>query len=216
MKKILLINGSPRKTGTSFLLGKMCSEYLLNKSYECQLLHLYSSLNNIDKPYESINNADTIIISGPCYINTYPADMIDFLEKVSRNKEILHGQSIYGIIQGGMPYAHTHESGLKMLEIFGKKCGLNFKGGFVMGMGALVNGGPLNKLPNSKKFIKQLNVFFEHISRDEISLSEVYKEAQFKMPSLVYKIMSVTMNRKIDSNLKKHGIDVNQENPYLT
>lgn len=216
MKKILLINGSPRKTGTSFLLGKMCSEYLVAKSYECQLLHLYSSLNNIDKLYEAVNKADTIIISGPCYINTYPADMIDFLEKVSRNKEILHGQSIYGIIQGGMPYSHTHESGLKMLEIFGKKCGLKFKGGFVMGMGALVNGEPLNKLPNSKKVIRQLYIFFEHISRDEISPSEVYKEAQFKMPSLVYKIMSVTMNRKIDSNLKNHGIDVNQENPYLT
>ena len=216
MKKVLLINGSPRRTGTSLVLSKMCAEYLSSRGNECTFIHLYPNLNNPDKLYAAIDEANTIIISGPCYINTYPADMIDFLEKLASNKEILHGQSIYGIIQGGMPYSHTHESGLKILEIFGKKCGLNFKGGFVMGMGALVNGEPLNKLPNSKKVIKQLNIFFEHISRDEVSPSEVYREAQFKMPSLVYKIMSAAMNRKIDSNLKKHGIDVNQKNPYLT
>lgn len=215
MKKVLLINASPRKTGTSFVLGKMCVEYLEDKGHECKLIHLYPSLNNTDMLYEAINRADTLIISGPCYINTYPADMIDFLEKLAKQKEILHGQNLYGIIQGGMPYCHTHESGLAMLKIFGKKCNLNFKGGFVMGLGAILNGQQVNKLPNSKKVIKQLNVFFENIEKDKVSPSEVYKEAQFKVPRLVYRIMSMTMNKKIDNDLKKRGIEVKQVSPYL-
>ena len=69
MKKILLINGSPRKEGTSFVLAKMCTEYLSSRGYECTFIHLYSNLNNPDKLYEAIDEVDTIIISGPCYIN---------------------------------------------------------------------------------------------------------------------------------------------------
>ncbi|MEL7609720.1 MAG: hypothetical protein AAGU74_09460 [Bacillota bacterium] len=46
-------------------------------------------------------------------------------------------------IQGGMPYVHTHESGLLMLKAFANKCDVRYKGGFVMGDGAMLNGQPI-------------------------------------------------------------------------
>jgi hypothetical protein len=216
MKKMLLINLSPRLKGTSFVLLQMCKTYLENKGYQTQLIHLYNIQNNKDELLKAVKDADTLILSGPCYINTYPADTIAFLQELSIHKELLHGQSLYGIIQGGMPYTHTHESGLSLLEIFCKKCNMSFKGGFAMGMGAMMNGQPVTKLPNSKTIVRQLHIFFNHIEKDEISPRQVYQKAQFKLPSFIFGIMAKRMNRTIDKDLRKHGIDINQRSPYQT
>ncbi len=215
MKKILLINASPRQKGTSFVLAQMCKEYLESRGHHIKLIHLYPSLNNLDNLYRAVEEADTLILSGPCYINTYPADTIALLEELAARKELLHGKSLYGIIQGGMPYVHTHESGLSLLEMFSKKCNISFKGGFVMGMGAILNGQPITKLPNSKKIIRQLYIFFDHIEKNEVSPRQVYQAAQLKMPGFIYSIMARIMNRTIDKDLLKHGIDVKQASPYL-
>ncbi len=214
-EKKLLINASPRTNGTSFVLLQMCKTYLEDKGHRCELIHLYPSMNNKDELWKSIKNADILIICGPCYINTYPADTIAFLEELSTHKELLHGQSLYGIIQGGMPYVHTHESGLSLLDMFSRKCDVIYKGGFVMGMGAMLNGQPVNNLPNSKTIIRQLNIFFDYIEKDEESTSEVYQKAQFKVPNFLFGIMAKRMNRIIDKDLKKNGIDVKRSSPYL-
>lgn len=216
MKKILLINASPRTKGTSFVMLQMCKKYLEGRGCQTELFHLYQNLAHMDRLITSAVEVDTIIISGPCYINTYPADTIVLLEELLAHKEHLQGKSMYGIIQGGMPYAHTHESGLNMLNIFCKKCGMSFKGGFVMGMGAFLDGRPLTKLPNGKKVIRQLNIFLQHIEKDEVSLPEVYRRAQFKLPGIIFKVMVKKMNQSIDHDLQSHGIDVNQTIPYLT
>ncbi|MFT4145457.1 MAG: NAD(P)H-dependent oxidoreductase [Mobilitalea sp.] len=216
MKKMLLINVSPRTKGTSFTMLQMCKKYLEGRGYQTELFHLYQNLTHMNKLITAAADADTIIISGPCYINTYPADTIALLKELLTYKEMLQGKSLYGIIQGGMPYAHTHESGLSLLDIFCKKCGMFFKGGFVMGMGAYLDGKPLTKLPNGKKVIRQLNIFFQHMEKDEISPPEVYRKAQFKLPGIFFKVMVKKMNQNIDRDLQSHGIDVNQRNPYLT
>ena len=216
MKKILLINASPRTKGTSFTMLQLCKTFVEANGCTTELFHLYQNLDHLEKLITAAVGADTIIISGPCYVNTYPADTIALLEELLTHKDLLKGKSMYGIIQGGMPYVHTHESGLFMLDIFCKKCNMFFKGGFVMGMGAYLDGKPLSKLPNAKRVIKQLNIFFQHIILDEISPSEVYQKAQFKLPIIIFKVMVKKMNQSIDRDLQSHGINVSQMNPYLT
>lgn len=215
MKNILLVNLSPRPKGTSLVLASKCREYLESKGHRVELLHLYPNLNRPDSLHQAVKAADTLILSGPSYINTYPADTMAFLEMLSSHKELLHGQDLYGMIQGGMPYVHTHESGLMLLEIFGRKCNMNYKGGFVMGMGAMLDGRPLEKLINAKKVIRQLGIFFEHIEKGETSPARVYQAAQLKIPGFVYRIMAAAVNQSMDKELKKRGIDITGPSPYL-
>ncbi len=215
MRKLLLINLSPRLKGTSFVLAQMCREYLDTRGHSTELIPLYPSLDKPDKLYAAVREADTLVFSGPCYTNTYPADTILLLERLSAQKELLHGQSLYGLIQGGMPYAHTHESGLRMLELFCKKNGLTYKGGFVMGLGAILNGQPISQLPNSKKVTRQLGVFFNHIEKDEEAPRKVYEASLLKMPAFVYGMMAKKMNQSIDKDLLSKGIDIRQPSPYL-
>lgn len=215
MREFLLINASPRKQGTSVVLLNQCKVFLENSGHVATLLHLYPALQKPQELVKAVGQVDTIVICGPCYVNTYPAETIALLDLLSANPEVLHGQSMYGMIQGGMPYVHTHESGIKMLELFCKKRGLVYKGGFVMGFGAFLDGKPVAKLPHAKKVQKHLNLFFSHIEKDEISKADVYEDAQLRLPGFLAGIMASLMNRQIRKNLKKHGKDINEQSPYL-
>lgn len=216
MKNILLINGSPRSAGTSAVLLEQCRMYLAEKGFEPQVMNLYPALKKPDQLYAAVAAADTVVFSGPSYINTYPADATAFLSGLQQRPALLHGQRIYGIIQGGMPYAHTHQCGLSMLEVFCRKCDLAYGGGFVMGMGAYLNGKPINDLPNGKKVMRQLDIFFEHIAKNTFSPPSVYEKAQLRLPAFVWRFMAMRMNCLIDRDLLRHGIDIHQESPYLT
>ncbi|WP_414150205.1 hypothetical protein ACIZ62_11720 [Acetobacterium carbinolicum] len=214
MKKAVIINLSPRKTGTSMMLANRCQTFLSSRDYQAEILHLYPNLKNLNPLLVAINDAQTIIMVGPCYIDTYPADTVYFLEELEKNQDVLHGQGLYGIIQGGMPYVHTHESGLNMLELFAGDYDLSYKGGFVIGMGAMLNGQPLDKLLNGKKVEHGFGLFLENVAKQEISQPNLYHHAQLRMPGLVYYLMAKMMNRRIDKQRREKGIGDQAKSPY--
>jgi hypothetical protein len=102
-----------------------------------------------------------------------------------------------------------------MLKIFSNKVDVTYKGGFVMALGALLDGQPLNRLPNGKKVDKQLRVFFENIHHGKSSPDSVYEGALWKIPGLVARILAAMMNRKIDKTFAARGMDAHQPSPYL-
>jgi multimeric flavodoxin WrbA len=214
MKKAIIINLSPRKKGTSMMLANRCRNFLVDQDYGVEIIHLYSNLKDMKPILKAIRESQTILMTGPCYINTYPADTVYLLEEIQKHNEVLHGQNLYGIIQGGMPYVHTHESGLKMLEIFAQENSLSYKGGFVIGMGAILDGQPLDKLINGKKAEKGFSLFLEHLSKEENSSSTLYHDAQLKMPGMVCWLMAKAMNRKIDKFRREKGIEDQLKSPY--
>lgn len=203
MNNVLIINTSPRPKGTSAMLAAMCAERLETGGLHVERINLYPALKNPEALYASVGRADTVVISGPCYVNTYPADVTAFLEGLAAHPEALKGQRLYGIIQGGMPYVHTHESGLVMLELFARKCGLNYLGGFVMGMGAMLDGGPVDKLFNAKKVKRLLDVFFDRIFKGEPSPRQLYLDAQLKLPVFAVRLLAMIANKGIDKRLKE-------------
>jgi len=215
MRNIVAINVSPRKQGTSVTLLKCLRDELEQRGNHVHIVHLYSHLKNMQPISDAVNNADTIVISGPTYTNTYPADTTRLLEEWFSSPDILHGQNLYGIIQGGMPYAHTHISGLNMLSIFASKVNLRYQGGFIMGLGAMLNGQPLSKLPNSKKVERQLGIFFEHIAKGEESSNCVYEVSLIKIPRFIVRMLVVLVNRKTDKEYAERGMNASQSSPYL-
>lgn len=214
MKKAVIVNLSPRKTGTSMMLASYGKKFLTACDYQVEILHLYPNLQDLSLLMMAIREAESIIMVGPCYIDTYPADTVYLLEQLEINRDVLHGQDLYGVIQGGMPYVHTHESGLKMLELFAGENDLNYKGGFVIGMGAMLNGQPLDKLLNGKKVEQGYEHFLDNVAKRLNSPPELYYQAQLKMPGLVYWLMAKMMNRKIDKDRREKGIGDQAQSPY--
>jgi multimeric flavodoxin WrbA len=216
VKNIIAINVSPREKGTSAMLLNMMKEELTRQGDSVNFIDLYSHLKKKEAIFEGIKTADTIVICGPCYTNTYPADTIWLLEEMSAQPDILQGQNLYGIIQGGMPYAHTHISGLNMLKVFTEKVGMQYKGGFIMGMGAMLDGQPIEKHLNSKKIKRQFLLFCRHIHNSDKSPDSVYETSLLKIPSFVMRIIMFYINRSTAKEFAAKGIDVNQPSPYLS
>lgn len=215
MKRFALINLSPRRDGTSMTLLNACKDHLEARGHAVTVTHLYPGLKNPDALFSAVAEADTLVLGGPCYINTYPADTTWLLQQLAARPQLLHGQQMYGIIQGGMPTMHTHASGLSMLEIFASQCGLDYKGGFVMGLGAMLNGQPLTKLFNAKAVIRQLGVFFDHMEKGELSPPAVYEASQLRWSPFRYRLMSLMINRMMIKDFKSRGIDITQPSAYL-
>lgn len=216
MNQFLIINASPRTKETSAMLAKRCEDYLHQQSKQVQRMHLYAYLRNFEQLYEAIQKADTILLCGPCYINTYPADVIGLLEKLASRKELLHGQNLYGIIQGGMPYVHTHQCGLMMLKAFANACNVTYKGGFVLGGGAMLDGKPVETLPNGRKIAKQLDIFFEMVEQGLDVPLELSEAVQLNINGWLAQLMAFYMNRTIDRDLRQRGVDRKHPNPYAT
>ena len=210
----LIINLSPRIKGSSAMLTEYFADRIRGNENIVESISLYKHLKDIDIVINKIKEADSIIMIGPCYVTSYPADTINLLDKMSSEEGILHGQSLYGFIQGGMPYVHTHEQGIKLLENFAQKENVNFKGGFVMGGGAALNGQPLEKILGAKKIVPAVNTFIEHIKNDEEASKNLYKDAEMKIPYLITKMILIMMNKNIKKDLNKRGIDYNQKSPY--
>ncbi|MGV8905604.1 MAG: hypothetical protein ACOH15_03285 [Acetobacterium sp.] len=215
MKHALIINLSPRKKGTSVMLAKRCQDFLNESDDQAKIINLYPNLKDMSPILKGINQADTIMMVGPCYVNCFPADTINLLEQIIKNKEILHGQNLYGIIQGGMPYSHTHESGLKMLELFSRECNITYRGGFVLGLGAMLNGQPLEKLPNGKKVQRLFNIFLNNCANGKDSPPELYQKAQIKMPGLAYRYMTKAANKRTDKECQEKSRGNTELSPYF-
>lgn len=209
MSNILIINGSPRKEGTSAMFCKSCREYLGG-----EINYLYTDINSVEWLMPKINSADTIIIAGPSYIDTYPAHVIYLLEIIAQHPEVCHGQKVYGIINGGMPYTHTHESGIHMLKLFCRDCNMQYMGGFVVGLGPLLNGKPLKKHINAKKLVPAFQAFLEHIKSGKASPDKLYQDTEMKIPSIITKILAHRMRKETDKKLKEHGFNYNDPSPY--
>jgi hypothetical protein len=206
MSRYLLVNASPRAEGTSAVLAKRMAAQLAQAGHSAACMNLYPHLRRLETVVEAFADADTLVVFGPCYINTYPADTYALLEAIAQTPDACHGQRVYGFIQGGMPYAHTHASGLTALRLFARACGLVYGGGFVMGLGAMLNGQPLEKLINAKAVIRQYDSFCVHVAMGEDSPNEVYEQAQLRLPGFVWRLMAGWMNRRIDREAANWGI----------
>ncbi len=213
--KYIIINLSPRKKGTSKMLTEYFADRIRSEENKVEIFDLYSYIDQMDNLLYKIKASDSIVMIGPCYVDSFPADTIKLLMAMLSTEGILHGQSLYGFIQGGMPYVHTHEHGLKLLSCFCDEEDVNFMGGFVMGGGAVLNGKPLKNIIGAKKMVPAVNEFIENIKNNKISPEELYMNAATKMPGLIARILAFFMNKMIKKNLKNKGINYKAPSPYI-
>ena len=169
------------------------------------LLFLYDE--ETETVLEHMSKARTVVVSGPCYINSYPGLVIRLLEDAARRAS-WQGQNLYGIINGGMPYTHTHKSGVDTLEIFAEKCGFSWKGGFVLGGGAVLDGQPLEKHLFAKKVVPAYDAFVRHVAAGEFSPETLYEEAQSPPGRIFTHIMARLLSAMVTRRLK-NWYDVN-------
>ena len=205
---ILLLCASPRRKGTSaMLLERICTVTGGKVTYLPQQ-------GSLDALVLAMQKAATIVISGPCYINTYPARLIELLETASQAGGF-SGQKLYGIINGGMPYIHTHRHGLTCLQFFAEQNQIAWQGGFVLGGGAMLDGNPLEKHIGRKKVVPAFDLFVQHIIEGSSSPDSLYERAETAMGSIMTHFFARLLTFMVVRHIKKHGHDPDAPNWYL-
>ena len=169
---------------------------------------------SLDGLVQTMRQAGTIVISGPCYINTWPARLLELLEMAARMGGF-SGQKLYGIINGGMPYVHTHRHGLCCLEFFAERSGLSWQGGFVLGGGAMLDGRPLEMHMNSRKVVPAFAQFVRHIAEGSPTPDSLYEEAELHPGRLLTRFFAWLLSAMVVKRLKQHGHDPDAPNWYL-
>ena len=206
--EIMLLCVSPRRKGTSAML---LERIRVVTGGEVIFLPQKGSLNEV---VLAMRQAETIVISGPCYINTYPARLIELLEAASLAGGF-SGQKLYGIINGGMPYMHTHRHGLTCLQLFATQNQLLWQGGFVLGSGAMLDGRPLEKHMGRKKVVPAFDRFVQHIAAGSPSPDSLYEQAQTAIGSMMTHVFARLLTFMVVRRIKKHGHDPDAPNWYL-
>lgn len=198
--EIMLLCASPRRKGTSAMLLERVRAIT---GGEVVFLPQKGSLDDL---VLAMQKAETIVISGPCYINTYPAKLIELLETAAQVGGFF-GQKLYGIINGGMPYMHTHQHGLSCLQLFAQQNNLSWMGGFVLGGGAMLDGQPLEKHMNHRKVVPAFDQFIRHIAQGTASTDSLYEQAQPAPGKFVTRIFANLLTFMVVKKLKNHGYD---------
>ena len=204
MEKVLLINLSPRPKGTSGKLLEYSKEHL-GSMYLVKQVNIYKE--ETEKIIDSCLESKIIIFIGPCYVNTFPANTFLLLEKLTMVKEKMSNQLVYAVIQGGMPYIHTHYSGLQAVSLFCKECGIEYMGGFVLGGGAMMNGQDFSVLPNGKKVQRQFYIFLKKVADKQYSDEAIYKKVEWRLPVIGWRILARKLNKMLRKQLEEARSD---------
>lgn len=212
--KIAVIVLSPRAKGTSTMLAQYIKGKLEKRGNTVEICLLYSYLEQEKLLLDKIAASDTIVMIGPCYITSYPAHTIWLLEKMASVKGVLHGQNLYGMIQGGMPYVHTHESGLRLLKVFSEGQQVTYKGGFVMGGGAMLNGRSLSHAINAKSVVPAVNEFIRKIGKNQAVERELYLNSEWRVQGVWAKLLAFLLTYRLKRSYRKKGINYKEESPY--
>jgi hypothetical protein len=168
----------------------------------------------LEEQIAAMQQAETIVISGPCYVNTYPAALMALLEAASLAGGF-SGRKLYGIINGGMPYVHTHRHGLTCLHLFAEQNHLLWQGGFVLGGGAMLDGKPLEKHMRRRRVVPAFDRFIRHIAEGTLSPDRLYEQAQVQPGKIITRIFARLLTRGVVKRLKRYGHDPEAPDWYL-
>lgn len=198
-KAVLLLNASPRPKSTSRMLLER-----IQRLAGGELAQI--SREDPAALAQKMREADTIVLAGPCYINSWPSGVMRLMEE-ARKLAPFQGQKLYGIINGGMPYMHTHRHGLASLRFFAEQNDLTWQGGFVLGGGAMLDGQPLEKHMSHRKVVPAFDQFIQHIAEGAPSPDSLYEQAQPAPGKLVTRIFAHLLTFMVVKKLRKHGYD---------
>lgn len=141
MKKLLILNGSPKKRKSQS--EKFAAEILKNLSgeeFEVDKVYLYE-LNYSAYLYEQIYSADMVVLATPLYIDCLPAKVIEMLEGLQDYPNVASGEKVpevYLIMNCGF-WEHTHNRlAISIVERFCSQNGFAYMQGISIGSGALI------------------------------------------------------------------------------
>lgn len=220
-KRLIILNGSPRKKGTSFSFGRTIKQLAEDGGNTAEIIHIIDYFDG-KEDFHSLKSilAESHIVGlvAPLYVDTLPYPTIWFFEKLhSEFKKELVGKTFFAICQCGFPEVKLLEPPLGSCRCFTEAMGMKWLGGLGYGGGAMLDGAPLETLGSKGR---KITSGFKLALSDVLQGSEISSEAQdlltFKIPKFLYRPLAAFLNYKAKSTAKKlYGVTDLERKVYL-
>lgn len=190
-KKLLLINGSPRKNGTSYSFARTIK--LITESYgnAAEIIHAtdyFDGKEKIEHLGGLIAQSDIIAMSAPLYADTLPYQDIWLLEKLADAcTNELKGKAFFAVGQGGFPDITRIEPLIDACRFFAEDTEMNWLGGLAYGGGPMINGALLEDLgKKGEKITSGFKLALENVLKGVKIDSGAQELLTVRIPKLLY------------------------------
>lgn len=219
-KKLLLINGSVRKKGTSYSFANslMALSNQLGHSAEIlQVMDYFEGKENFEALSKKVTEADVIGIIAPIYVDTLPYPDIWFLEQLERLMKLqLKDKGLFSIGQCGFPDDTRCEPIGDMCKLFALDMEMHWLGGLNYGGGPLINGASLETLgKRGEKITKGFKMALEEMLKGNEIPDSVQKMISLNMPKFLFAPMAAFMNHNAKKTAILKGITDIAQRPYM-
>lgn len=203
-KRMLLINGSPRKKGTSYSFSrtiKLLAEKCGGSAEIVHAIDYFDGRADISALKGLIEQNDIIAMVSSLYADTLPYPDIWLMERLASGcSEELKGKAFFAVGQCGFPDITRIEPLLDSCRLFALETGMNWLGGLAYGGGAMLNGALLEELgKKGEKLIKAFSLAVDSVLKGEKIGAEAQELMTVRIPKLLYRPLVVYLN----SNAKK-------------
>ncbi len=139
-KQALLLVGSPRgiEKSTSGRLGGHLLDTLKARGFGTEKVHVHAAVRSpdaLESALAAVAAADLVILSLPLYVDSFPAPVIAFLEKVAERRT--GGRAgragLFLLVQCGFPESEQNATALAIAERFAAEVGWRWLGGLALG-----------------------------------------------------------------------------------
>lgn len=209
-KRLLLINGSSRKNGTSYSFARTFELLAESWGNEAEIIHAidyFDGKEKIEHLGALIAQSDILVISAPLYADTLPYHDIWLLEKLADEcANELKGKAFFAIVQCGFPDITRIEPLLDACRFFAEDTGMNWLGGLAYGGGPLINGALLEGIgKKGEKITSGFKGALENILRGEKIDPSSQEQITMKIPRIMYRPLVVLMNQRTKKLAKESG-----------
>lgn len=219
-RKLLLLNGSPRKKGTSFTFARTLMSLAEQLGNSAQIVHVYDYFDGkeeMTKLLELLRQSDIIGLLAPLYVDTLPYPDLWLLEKLSKEKDLLlEGKSFFAIGQCGFPDITRCEPLIDTCMYFAQECKMNWLGGLGYGGGPMINGALLEEL--GKKGEKMTLAFkraLEAVFDNKTIPIQCQELLTLNIPKWLYRPLAMYLNNHSKKEAKKQGVKDIRLKAYL-
>jgi hypothetical protein len=219
-KRLLLFCGSPRKKGTSFSFARTIGKLAEAKGCIAEIYYIYdyfSGTKSLADLRTLIAGGDIIGLAAPMYVDTWPAPVIWWMEKLADGmKPELRGKRFFALAQNGFPDITLFPPMLETSRLFAESVGLKYLGGLGYAGGAIIDGALLEDLgKKGERITSGLRLALDDILADRQILPQAQKALTIQFPKSLYWPIALMLNRRTRQLAKKSGIKNLKHKPYL-
>jgi len=219
---VLLLVGSPKgSSSSSNSLGDSLLSRLEQLGLTVDKVYIYKLIRKEEgqkKLLNKVEEANTIILVFPLYVDCLPAGVIKALELIAdhrKSKEDRKKQGFAILINCGFPETQHNNTAIAICKIFAREVGFEWKGALSLGMGGAIGGRSLEERGGMvRNVIKGIDLASQALAEGKDIPDEATKlfGKKFIPISLYTKIGNIGWNKQA----KKYGAGKKiKDQPYL-